>query len=77
MILSAAKILEENLVAVEFPQGISRAAFGKSMDDTLGKQRKLGRGPNIAGGGGGENGCGHGLISNRLVLSPFSVPLYR
>jgi hypothetical protein len=77
MILSAAKILEESLVAVEFPQGVSRAAFGKSPDEALGNLRKLGQGSNIAGEGGGKNGCTHGLISNKLALSPFSVPLYR
>jgi hypothetical protein len=75
MILPEAKILEESLVAAELPQGLPRTAFGKSVDDASDKERKPGRHGNVVGKGGGENGCGHGLISNGLVLSPFSVPL--
>jgi hypothetical protein len=76
-ILPAAKILEEGFMAAEFPQGVSRAAFRKSMDEALGQQRKPGGGSNIAGRGRSESGCAHGLISNKSVLSPFGVPLYR
>jgi hypothetical protein len=41
MILPAAKILEESLMAVEFPQGVSRAAFRKSLEKPLASSESL------------------------------------
>jgi hypothetical protein len=75
MILSPAEILEERLVAAELPQGLSCTALGNRIEGASDKGRQPRRLSCRAGKDGGKDGCGHGLISNGSVLSPFSVPL--